>query len=77
MNNYMVFFELYGKKMKIHIRAYNKELAEDIIYAALKIHKIVECDPPYSPPEGDNFPPLDNNNDMFDYLMNLFGKPKP
>jgi hypothetical protein len=76
MNDYMVFFELYGKKMKIHIRADDEEEAKATIREAVIFHKIVD-DPPYAPPEGDPFPPLDNNNDMFDYLMNLFGKPKP
>ena len=71
MNNYMIFFEIYGKKLKVHIEEETEEKAKQKVLDAIIFHKIVDI--PYDEPS--SIPPY--NNDAFDYLMSIFGKFKP
>lgn len=41
MKNYVVYFEIYGKKMKATVPAFNEEGAKQIVQSQLKIHKVV------------------------------------
>lgn len=40
MNNYTVYFEIFGKKMKVEIKAKSKQQAEEIIKSKIIFHKI-------------------------------------
>lgn len=40
MNEYTVYFEIYGKKMKVKVKAVSKFEAESQVRKDIKIHKI-------------------------------------
>jgi hypothetical protein len=40
MNTYNVYFEIFGKKMKIEIKAKSKQQAEEIVKSKIVFHKI-------------------------------------
>lgn len=42
MKTYNIFFEIYGKKMKVQINALSPERAEIILRSKIEIHKIEE-----------------------------------
>jgi len=73
MNDYMVFFELYGKKMKIHIQATDEDEAKMRIMDDIIFHKVVNYIPPEPEEENNIFSDI-GNNDTFDNLMNIFKK---
>ena len=58
MNKYVVYFTIYGKKLKTTIYANNKKDAMDIIKEKIIFDNIVEVD--------------SINNDMLNNLKNLF-----
>jgi len=40
MNNYTVYFEIFGKKMKVEIKAKSKQQAEEVVKSKIIFHKI-------------------------------------
>ena len=42
MTNYLIYFSLYGKKMKIHLEAKNEKIAKEKIRNSVIFHKITE-----------------------------------
>ena len=40
MNTYNVYFEIFGKKMKVEIKAKSKQQAEEIVKSKIIFHKI-------------------------------------
>lgn len=58
MKEYIVYFELYGKKMKAHIWAESEDGTKDELRNKIIFHKVVVANP--------------GVNDTFNYLMNLF-----
>jgi len=40
MNTYNVYFEIFGKKMKVEINAKSKKQAEEIVKSKIIFHKI-------------------------------------
>jgi len=42
MTTYLVYFELYGKKMRVTIRTKSPEQAEEILRGKIVIHRIEE-----------------------------------
>jgi len=40
MKNYNVYFEIFGKKMKVEIKANSKQQAEEIVKSKIIFHKI-------------------------------------
>ena len=69
MNKYEVFFELYGKKMKTTVEAYDKVNAEHVVESNIIFHKIVPVEVPKEPVKDTGF----NNDESFTFLMGLFG----
>lgn len=59
MNKYLVYIELYGKKMKVEINANTQHEAAQTVRGDLKIHKIDKI--------------KDDSNDVFNNLMDIFG----
>ena len=66
----MIFFEIYGKKLKVHIEEETEEKAKQKVLDAIIFHKIVDV--PYEEEESSSYPPLD----IFDIFGDIF-KPKP
>lgn len=64
MNEYYVYFEIYGKKMKTRIYAANEDLAKGEVKNKIIFHKVVEVED-------------HSDGDVFEDLMNLFGKKRP
>lgn len=40
MKDYTVYFEIYGKKMKVTVKAFNEEGAKLIVKNQIKFHKV-------------------------------------
>lgn len=40
MNNYVVYFEIGGKKMKMTVKALNEELAKRVVKDKIVFHKV-------------------------------------
>lgn len=64
MKDFDVYFELYGKKMKTTVFAYNESSAKKIIREKIVFHKIIE--------KADK----KDIKDTFDNLMDMFGMKK-
>lgn len=61
MKKYAVYFEIYGKKMKVNVEAISKVQAENIVKSKLHIHKVVE--------QRD----ADNTDEVVDFLKKALG----
>lgn len=42
LKKYTVYFEIYGKRMKVKVQALTKELAEQTVREKLKIDNVIE-----------------------------------
>ena len=74
MKNFEVFFELYGKKMKTTVCAYNETAAKKIVQEKIVFHKIVEkTDNDLSDEDVKNFL---GNDDTLNDLMDMLGMKK-
>jgi hypothetical protein len=69
MNEYEVFFELYGKKMRTKIVADNEEYAKDTVIQNINFCKVVKQESPKEPVKDAGF----NNDESFTFLMGIFG----
>lgn len=58
MRPFIVYFELFGKKMKVEIMAENSDDAKEKVRRKIKFHKVVE----------------QKDNTVVDFLMNIFNK---
>ena len=56
---FTIYFELYGKKMKVNIDAYSREDAINKLKSRIIIHQVDEH--------------LEPGDDVFDRLKNIFG----
>lgn len=61
MNTYLVYFELFGKRMKVRIKATSKQDAQDQVARRIKFHKVE----------------LEETDRTVEDLMNLFKMKKP
>ena len=66
MNEYTVYFELFGKKMKTDVLAESKEHAENIIRNKIVFHKTIQIS------DGTK-----QAKQAFDDLLNIFRRFKP
>ena len=72
MKEFIIYFELYGKKMKTTVRAYNETGAKKVVQEKIVFHKIVKkAKNDLSDEDVKNFLGDDNT---FNELMNMFGK---
>jgi len=62
MKNFMVYFEIFGKKMRCELSCNTKEEVENLIKNKIKIHKIEKSAPK-------NF----DGEESLDFLKNMFG----
>jgi hypothetical protein len=60
MNEYMVYFELYGKKMKKRLTAKNEDDAAYKVRCAIQFYKVEQMPPQMY-------------NDVSEHLKNMFG----
>ena len=60
MRPFIVYFELFGKKMKVEIMAESSDDAKEKVRRKIKFHKVVER----------------KDNPVVDYLMNIFNNGK-
>lgn len=72
MENFIIYFELYGKKMKTTVLAYNETDAKKVVQEKIIFHKIVKkINNDFNDEDIKDFLGDDN---IFDNLMNIFGK---
>jgi hypothetical protein len=57
MNTYTVYFEIFGKKMKVEVKAVSQDAARNVVRQKLIFHKVV----------------LEETDRTVEELMNLFG----
>ena len=60
MRPFIVYFELFGKKMKVEIMAESGDDAKEKVRRKIKFHKVIER----------------KDNPVVDYLMNIFNNGK-
>jgi len=70
MEYFDVYFELYGKKMKTTVYAYNKTGAKKIVQEKIVFHKIVKKPKDLSDEDIKDFM---GDNDAFNKIMDIFG----
>ena len=79
----MVFFEIYGKKLKVHIEAKSEKKAKEKVIDSIKFHKIEAYH--HAKPEQESYHTPKNPNDFIggadaiNELFSIFGntfKPK-
>ena len=72
---YMVFFEVYGKKLKTKVLAYDEHKAIEIVKSSINVIKVIKepYPEPKEPRKVDDFDGVDN---FFEDLLDLFTKKK-
>ncbi len=65
---YQIKFELFGKKMKVKLKANSKEDAEYRLRGKINIHEITECELPNK----ESLYNTQQDEEIFDNLKNVF-----
>lgn len=70
MKEYLVFFDVFGKKMKTRVKAENAEAAQNYVKTNLKIHKVYELKGHIFEKQFDKV--MEKFDDLFKEFGNLF-----
>ena len=75
MNNYLVYFEIYGKKLKTTVEAIDESDAKSIVAEKIIFHKIVpiETNEHDNDDYGDAFNKMFGSDETLNNLMDMLG----
>lgn len=73
---YIVYFEVYNKKLKTKVEAKDENQAMEIVKSSINIVKVEKGSPYVKPKSFGEQDILDDFNDAFDEIINLFKKKK-
>lgn len=76
MDDYIVFFEIYGKKLKTTVQATDEMQAMDIVKSSITVIKVTKTPPPSQKSEKQQKNDFGDVENFFENLLDIINKKK-